>query len=88
LSSEGRIKSQAAQLTPLAPDGDFRSLVEAVQPTRCARHGDLEHTQPPMLADELRRQADVFTDLPVDSDAQDVISDARAVRRRRARSEE
>jgi hypothetical protein len=41
-----------------------------------------------MLADELRRQADVFTDLPVDSDAQDVVGDARAVRRRRARSEE
>jgi uncharacterized LabA/DUF88 family protein len=45
-------------------DGDFRSLVEAMQ-----RHGvrvtviSTVATRPPMLADELRRQADVFTDL-------------------------
>jgi uncharacterized LabA/DUF88 family protein len=45
-------------------DGDFRSLVEAVQ-----RRGVLVtvvstiSSQPPMIADELRRQADVFTDL-------------------------
>jgi uncharacterized LabA/DUF88 family protein len=45
-------------------DGDFRSLVEAVQ-----RHGvrvtvvSTISSQPPMIADELRRQADVFTDL-------------------------
>lgn len=45
-------------------DGDFRSLVEAVQ-----RHGvrvtviSTIASQPPMIADELRRQADVFTDL-------------------------
>jgi uncharacterized LabA/DUF88 family protein len=45
-------------------DGDFRSLVEAVQ-----RHGvrvtvvSTVQTQPPMVADELRRQADVFLDI-------------------------
>ena len=45
-------------------DGDFRSLVEAIQ-----RHGvrvtviSTISSQPPMIADELRRQADVFIDL-------------------------
>ena len=45
-------------------DGDFRSLVEAVQ-----RQGvrvsvvSTVATQPPMVADELRRQADEFVDL-------------------------
>src|SRR5271170_3360519 len=45
-------------------DGDFRSLVEAVQ-----RRGvrvtvvSTVSSHPPMIADELRRQADVFTDL-------------------------
>jgi len=45
-------------------DGDFRSLVEAVQ-----RRGvrvivvSTVTTQPPMVADELRRQADEFIDL-------------------------
>ena len=45
-------------------DGDFRSLVEAVQ-----RKGvrvsvvSTVTTQPPMVADELRRQADEFIDL-------------------------
>jgi uncharacterized LabA/DUF88 family protein len=45
-------------------DGDFRSLVEAVQ-----RKGkkvsviSTLSTQPPMIADELRRQADNFIDL-------------------------
>jgi uncharacterized LabA/DUF88 family protein len=45
-------------------DGDFRSLVEAVQ-----RKGvrvsvvSTNTTQPPMVADELRRQADEFIDI-------------------------
>jgi uncharacterized LabA/DUF88 family protein len=45
-------------------DGDFRSLVEAVQ-----RRGvrvtvvSTVMTQPPMVADELRRQADIFLDI-------------------------
>ena len=45
-------------------DGDFRSLVEGVQ--RRGVHVTVISTissQPPMIADELRRQADVFTDL-------------------------
>jgi uncharacterized LabA/DUF88 family protein len=45
-------------------DGDFRPLVEAMQ-----RRGvrvtvvSTTSTQPPMIADELRRQSDLFTDL-------------------------
>jgi uncharacterized LabA/DUF88 family protein len=45
-------------------DGDFRPVVESVQ-----RKGvrvtviSTISTQPPMIADELRRQADVFIDL-------------------------
>ena len=45
-------------------DGDFRSLVEALQ-----RKGvrvtvvSTISTQPPMVADELRRQADIFLDI-------------------------
>ena len=45
-------------------DGDFRSLVEAVQ--RKGRKVSIISTlstQPPMIADELRRQADHFVDL-------------------------
>lgn len=51
-------------------DGDFRRLVEAVQ-----RKGvrvtvfSTVRTSPPMIADELRRQADVFVDL------EDVMND-------------
>jgi uncharacterized LabA/DUF88 family protein len=47
-------------------DGDFRSLVEAVQ--RKGRKVSVVSTlatQPPMIADELRRQADHFIDLTV-----------------------
>ena len=52
------------QIVLFSGDGDFRSLVEAVQ-----RRGVLVtvvstiSSHPPMIADELRRQADVFTDL-------------------------
>ena len=52
------------QIVLFSGDGDFRSLVEAVQ-----RRGvrvtvvSTNSSQPPMVADELRRQADVFTDL-------------------------
>lgn len=45
-------------------DGDFRSLVEAVQ--RRGRKVSVVSTlstQPPMIADELRRQADHFVDI-------------------------
>jgi uncharacterized LabA/DUF88 family protein len=45
-------------------DGDFRSLVEAVQRkgVRVSVVSTIQ-TQPPMVADELRRQADEFIDL-------------------------
>jgi uncharacterized LabA/DUF88 family protein len=45
-------------------DGDFRSLVAALQ-QRGKRVSVVStlHTQPPMIADELRRQADQFLDL-------------------------
>lgn len=45
-------------------DGDFRSLVEAIQQRgrRVSVVSTLQ-TQPPMVADELRRQADQFIDL-------------------------
>ncbi len=45
-------------------DGDFRSLVEAVQ-RRGVRVSVVSTitTQPPMIADELRRQADEFVDI-------------------------
>ena len=52
------------QMVLFSGDGDFRPLVEAVQ-----RRGvqvtvvSTIASQPPMIADELRRQADVFTDL-------------------------
>jgi uncharacterized LabA/DUF88 family protein len=45
-------------------DGDFRSLVEAIQ-RRGVRVTVVStiSTQPPMVADELRRQADIFLDI-------------------------
>lgn len=52
------------QIVLFSGDGDFRPLVEAIQ-----RRGvrvtvvSTVSTQPPMVADELRRQADVFLDL-------------------------
>ena len=52
------------QMVLFSGDGDFRSLVEAVQ-----RRGvrvvvvSTISTQPPMIADDLRRQADAFIDL-------------------------
>src|SRR5271163_3053379 len=52
------------QIMLFSGDGDFRSLVEAVQ-RRGVRVTVIStiSSQPPMVADELRRQADVFTDL-------------------------
>jgi uncharacterized LabA/DUF88 family protein len=52
------------EMVVFSGDGDFRSLVEAVQ-----RRGvrvtvvSTTYTQPVMIADELRRQTDVFLDL-------------------------
>jgi uncharacterized LabA/DUF88 family protein len=52
------------QMVLFSGDGDFRSVVEAVQ-RRGARVTVISTiaSEPPMVADELRRQADVFTDL-------------------------
>ncbi|MCK1489178.1 NYN domain-containing protein [Bradyrhizobium sp. 180] len=52
------------QIVLFSGDGDFRSLVEALQ-RRGVRVTVVSTiaSQPPMIADELRRQADVFTDL-------------------------
>jgi uncharacterized LabA/DUF88 family protein len=52
------------QIVLFSGDGDFRSLVEALQ-RRGVRVTVVSTTscQPPLIADELRRQADVFTDL-------------------------
>jgi uncharacterized LabA/DUF88 family protein len=52
------------QMVLFSGDGDFRSLVEAMQ-RRGVRVTVVStiSTQPPMVADELRRQADVFVDI-------------------------
>jgi uncharacterized LabA/DUF88 family protein len=52
------------QIVLFSGDGDFRSLVEAIQ-RRGVRVTVVStiSSQPPMIADELRRQADIFTDL-------------------------
>src|SRR5215203_7031743 len=52
------------QMVLFSGDGDFRSLVEAVQ-RRGVRVTVVStiSTQPPMVADELRRQADIFLDI-------------------------
>ena len=52
------------QIVLFSGDGDFRSLVEALQRkgVRVSVVSTIA-TQPPMVADELRRQADEFVDL-------------------------
>jgi uncharacterized LabA/DUF88 family protein len=58
------IAKHVDQIVLFSGDGDFRSLVEAVQ--RRGVHVTVISTiasQPPMIAGELRRQADVFIDL-------------------------
>ena len=66
-------------------DGDFRSLVEAIQ-----RKGvrvtvvSTISTQPPMVADELRRQCDIFLDI-VELQSQDRPRPLRAPGARAAR---
>ena len=58
------LAGQIDQMVLFSGDGAFRSLVEAVQ-RRGVRVTVIStiSSQPPMIADELRRQADVFTDL-------------------------
>jgi len=59
-----QLAEHVEQIVLFSGDGDFRSMVEAVQ-----RRGvrvivvSTIASQPPMIADELRRQADVFVDL-------------------------
>ncbi|WFU75548.1 NYN domain-containing protein [Bradyrhizobium sp. CB2312] len=58
------LAEQIDEMVLFSGDGDFRSLVEAVQ-RRGVRVTVVStiSSQPPMIADELRRQADVFIDL-------------------------
>lgn len=58
------LAAQIDQMVLFSGDGDFRPLVEAVQ-RRGVRVTVVStiSSQPPMIADELRRQADVFVDL-------------------------
>ena len=63
---------QVDEMVLFSGDGDFRSLVEAVQ-RRGVRVTVISSiaTHPPMIADDLRRQANVFIDL---ADLQSKIS--------------
>jgi uncharacterized LabA/DUF88 family protein len=58
------LASHIDEMVLFSGDGDFRSLVEAVQ-RRGVRVTVVStiSSQPPMIADELRRQADIFTDI-------------------------
>src|SRR6266446_10839125 len=58
------LAEQIDQMVLFSGDGDFRSLVEAMQ-RRGVRVTVVStiSTQPPMVADELRRQADIFLDI-------------------------
>ena len=58
------IAEHVDQIVLFSGDGDFRPLVGALQ-RRGVRVTVVStiSTQPPLIADELRRQADVFTDL-------------------------
>jgi len=58
------LADQIDQMVLFSGDGAFRYLVEAIQ-RRGVRVTVVStiSTQPPVIADELRRQADVFTDL-------------------------
>ncbi|HOV03624.1 MAG TPA: NYN domain-containing protein [Kaistiaceae bacterium] len=58
------LSDQCDHIVLFSGDGDFRRLVEAIQ--RKGRKVSVVstlQTQPPMIADELRRQADHFIDL-------------------------
>jgi uncharacterized LabA/DUF88 family protein len=58
------LASHVDHIVLFSGDGDFRPLVEAIQ-RRGVRVTVVStiSTQPPMVADELRRQADIFLDL-------------------------
>ena len=76
-----------AHMVLFSGDGDFRSLIEAVQ-----RRGvrvtvvSTMSSQPPMVADELRRQADEFIDIvslqgKIGRDPSDLAAGLEALRR-------
>ena len=69
-----RLSENLDHIVIFSGDGDFRSLVAALQQKgkRVSVISTLQ-TQPPMVADELRRQADQFIDL---SDLEDHIGRA------------
>ena len=62
--SRQKLAKHIDEMVLFSGDGDFRSLVEAMQ-RRGVRVTVVSTiaTQPVMIADELRRQADVFVDL-------------------------
>ncbi len=69
-------------------DGDFRSLVEALQQKgRRVSVVSTLATQPPMIADELRRQADQFIDLRELESEICRVSNGRDSRRQAAQAE-
>jgi len=58
------IASKVDHIVLFSGDGDFRTLVEAVQRMGVrVTVASTVSTQPPMVADELRRQADIFLDI-------------------------
>ena len=63
-STSWRSAKRADHIVLISGDGDFRRLIEAVQAqgVRVTVISTIR-TQPPMIADELRRQADLFVDL-------------------------
>ncbi|MDX1710070.1 MAG: NYN domain-containing protein [Rhodovibrionaceae bacterium] len=69
-------------------DGDFRRLVEAVQ-RRGVRVTVIStiRSQPPMIADELRRQADIFVDLTEFQEQIERVHSGGQEERRRHRAE-
>ncbi len=59
-----RLADSLDHIVLFSGDGDFRGLVAALQQKgRRVSVISTLHTQPPMVADELRRQADLFVDL-------------------------
>lgn len=72
------IAEHVEEIVLFSGDGDFRPLVQALQRrgTRVEVVSTIK-THPPMIADELRRQADKFTDL---SDLQPKIAKTRTER--------
>jgi uncharacterized LabA/DUF88 family protein len=73
-----RLAENLDHIVLFSGDGDFRSLVAALQQKgkRVSVVSTLQ-TQPPMVADELRRQADQFIDL---SDLEDQVGRSPAAR--------